>query len=97
MTDKELKNKLHSNPVTAFFVKIFYSFMKSAITEMHLKPKSKTSGVDEKLSTIEHLILKLENQIQENRHVITSLQEKFFWSQILVIILLVSIILQITL
>lgn len=97
MKNKDNNDKIQSNPVTSFFVNVFYNFMKKAVTDMHLKPKTKSNETTEKLSTIEHLILKLENQIQENRHYISGLQEKLIWSQVLIIILLVSIILQITL
>ncbi|MEA1973839.1 MAG: hypothetical protein U9N34_11185 [Candidatus Cloacimonadota bacterium] len=96
MKDKDYKKNLHTNPFTTFFVKMFYSFMKSAVSEMHFKTK-KSSEDNDKLSTIEHLILKLEKQVQDNRHIISSLHDKLIWSQVLIIILLISIILQITL
>ncbi len=88
------KKEILSNPITSFFINHFFDIIKDAFSNMG---KRKNTDLEEHLSTIEHLNVKLEKQIQENRHMIKTLLDRVFWSSLTIICLLGAIFLQLVL
>ncbi len=89
--DRMKKNKetQKSNPILAGLINMFFEMIKHFIKDFeNIRKVKKIDNFSDKFSTIEHMLLRLEDKIQDNRRYIEDLKNRILWGNIIIIILL---------
>ncbi|MCK4695959.1 MAG: hypothetical protein KAT74_09360 [Candidatus Cloacimonetes bacterium] len=87
------KNREKSSPILSGLIKMFFDIIKHFIKDFeNIRKVKKIDSVAEKFSNIEHMIVRLEDKIQDNRKYIEELKSRILWGNIITIILLLIII-----
>ncbi len=77
-------------------VAMVFDLIKHVIKDFEMNRNiKKATDVAEQFSTVEHLILKVETKISDNRKAIEDLKNRLLWSNIIIIALLVTVVIQV--
>jgi flagellar motility protein MotE (MotC chaperone) len=88
MKQKQKSNE-KSNPIINGMVSTFFDVVKHFIKDMDNSRKLKNiDRYSEKFSTLEHMMLRLEKKLDENRHQIEDLKTRLLWGNIIIIVLI---------
>ena len=83
------KNNQNSNPIISNFVSLMFDLFKHFIKDFeNIKKVKKIDKFDDKILTLEHLIIKLQDRLQENRMLLEDLKNRVFWGNIVIVVLL---------
>ena len=87
-----MKNKLdkpRSNPFVAGLIKAFFDLVNHFIKDFdNIRKVKKIDKFSEEFSTIEHLLIRLEKKVEEQRFLIEDLKTRILWGNIVIIILI---------
>ncbi|MCD4817597.1 MAG: hypothetical protein K8S23_02770 [Candidatus Cloacimonetes bacterium] len=87
------KNKVakpRSNPIIIGFINMFFDLIKHFIKDFeNLHKVKKIDKFDKQFSTLEHLVLKLEEKMNENRRQLEDLKSRLMWGNLTIIILVI--------
>jgi uncharacterized membrane protein YvbJ len=57
----------------------------------NMRKVKKIDNFAEKFSSLEHMLIRLENKIQENRKLIEDLKNRILWGNVIIVVLLLII------
>ncbi len=84
--DKEVQR---SNPIISILIKAFFNMVNHLIKDFdNIKKIKKIDKFSNEFSTIEHMLVKLEKKLEDNRHHIEDLKTRILWGNIVIIILI---------
>jgi hypothetical protein len=96
MSKKEKQMDSKSNFLTTNIIKIFFDFVKHIIKDFEQsRSVSKIDKFSEEFSNLEHLVIKLDDKLQENRRMIETLKNQLLWEHLILFALIVTILIQI--
>ena len=82
-----------SSPFLSSIIKLFFDMIKHFIKDFeNMRKVKKIDNFADKFSSLEHMLIRLENKIQENRKYIEDLKNRILWGNIIIIVLLLIII-----
>ncbi len=85
-----------SNFLTTNIIKIFFDFVKHVLKDFEqARSVSKIDKFSEEFSNLEHLVIKLDDKLQENRRMIEALKTQLLWEHLILFALIVTILIQI--
>lgn len=88
-----IQSKSSNNVLASSAVSAFFDLIRHFITDFDNKQKvKKIDKYKEGMQNIEHLIVRLEDKIENNRHEIEDLKNRLLWGNIISIVLLLIII-----
>jgi len=91
-----MKNKndiKKSSPFLSGLINIFFDMIKHFIKDFdNMRKVKKIDSAAEKFSALEHMIIRLEEKINDNWKVIEELKSKLLWGNVINIVLLLVII-----
>lgn len=94
MSKKQEENPQHK-PLIAGAVKVLFEIVKHFIHDFEVnRTAKKFEKYSEQFQTIENMLIKLENRLNDYRREIEDLKNRILWSNILLIILLILLIMQ---
>ena len=83
------KKNEKTNPVISGMISTFFDIIKHFINDFDNSRKiKKIDRFSEEFSTLEHLMIRLEKKLAENRHKIDDLKSRLLWGNIIIIVLL---------
>ena len=86
---KNSKDKPRSNPLIAGLIKAFFDIVNHFIKDFdNIRKIKKIDKFSEEFSTIEHLLVKLEKKMDEQRFLIEDLRTRILWGNIIIIVLI---------
>ncbi len=86
------KSTKQSNPVLTGFINIIFDIFKHFIKDFeNMRKVKKIDSVSDNFSTLEHMLVRLEDKIESNRKLIEDLKNRLLWSNVIIIILLALI------
>jgi len=86
---KNHNDKPRSNPFIAGLIKAFFDIVNHFIRDFdNIRKVKKIDKFSEEFSTIEHLLVKLEKKLNEQRFLIEDLKTRILWGNIVIIILI---------
>ena len=78
-----------SSPILAGLINAFFDLLKHLIKDFdNMRKVKKIDKFSEEFSTIEHMMIKLEKKLDDNRHQIEELKTRLIWGNIIIIILI---------
>ena len=81
-----------SSPFLTSIIKLFFDMIKHFIKDFeNMRKVKKIDHIAEKFSSLEHMLIRLENKIQENRKLIEDLKNRILWGNIIIVVLLLII------
>ena len=84
--DKEVQR---SNPIISILIKAFFNMVNHLIKDFdNIRKIKKIDKFSNEFSTIEHMLVKLEKKLEDNRHHIEDLKTRILWGNIVIIILI---------
>jgi hypothetical protein len=84
--DKEVQR---SNPIISILIKAFFNMVNHLIKDFdNIRKIKKIDKFSNEFSTIEHMLVKLEKKLEDNRHYIEDLKTRILWGNIVIIILI---------
>ena len=84
--DKEVQR---SNPIISILIKAFFNLVNHLIKDFdNIRKIKKIDKFSNEFSTIEHMLVKLEKKLEDNRHHIEDLKTRILWGNIVIIILI---------
>lgn len=88
------KNDIHkSSPFLSGLINIFFDMIKHFIKDFdNMRKVKKIDTATEKFSALEHLIIRLEEKLNDNWRVVSELKSKLLWGNVINIALLLVII-----
>ena len=93
---KKKRDKQKSNPLITGLINMFFDIMKHFIKDFeNVRKIKKIDNIGEKFSNLEHLLVRMEDKIQDNRRQIEELKNRLLWGNIVTLVLLLIIIFQI--
>ncbi|MBC8385190.1 MAG: hypothetical protein H8E57_06695 [Candidatus Cloacimonetes bacterium] len=93
---KKKRDKQKSNPLITGLINMFFDIMKHFIKDFeNVRKIKKIDNIGEKFSNLEHLLVRMEDKIQDNRRQIEELKNRLLWGNIITLVLLLIIIFQI--
>ena len=96
MSKKEKQMDSKSNFLTTNIIKIFFDFVKHIIKDFEQsRSVSKIDKFSEEFSNLEHLVIKLDDKLQENRRMIETLKNQLLREHLILFALIVTILIQI--
>ena len=88
MKKKDKQNNPKSNPIVNGAINTFFDIVKHFINDMDNNRKlKKIDRYSEKFSTLEHMLVRLEKKMDDNRHQIEDLKNRLLWGNIIIIVL----------
>ena len=96
MAKKKNKNERpKTSPIVSGLISMFFDIMKHFIKDFeNMRKVKKIDNWGDKFSNMEHMLIRLEDKIQENRRQIDDLENRILWGNIVIIVLLLVIIFQ---
>ncbi len=86
---KKNKEKQRSNLLITGAINMFFDITKHFIKDFeNLRKAKKIDRVTDKFSDLKHMLIRLEDKLQENRRQIDDLKNRVLWGNIIIIILL---------
>ncbi len=93
---KSKDEKSKGNSIITHSISMVFDLIKHLIKDFELSRNvKKIDKFSEKFSNIEHLMIRLEEKFQDNRKEIEELKNKLLWSNVIIIALLVTILIQV--
>jgi uncharacterized membrane protein (DUF106 family) len=87
---KKNPEKPQSNAFVTGLINMFFDIIKHFVKDMEsVRKVNKIDKFTEQFSTLEHLVLKLESKIEENRRHIEDLKNRLLWGNITIIALII--------
>ena len=81
-----------SSPLLTSIIKLFSDMIKHFIKDFeNMRKVKKIDNIADKFSSLEHMLIRLENKIRENRKLIEDLKTRILWGNIIVVVLLLII------
>jgi hypothetical protein len=92
---KKVPEKQKSNPFISGLINMFFDMIKHFMKDFeNIKKVKKIDNMNDKFSSLEHMLVRLEDKIQDNRHQIEELKNRLLWGNIFIIILVLFVIYQ---
>ena len=89
MKKKDKQNNPKNNPIVNGAINTFFDIVKHFINDMDNNRKlKKIDRYSEKFSTLEHMLVRLEKKMDDNRHQIEDLKNRLLWGNIIIIVLI---------
>ena len=86
---KKKTEKPPSNPMVNGLVNTFFDIVKHFIKDFeNVRKVKKIDKFSEEFSTLEHMLLRLEKKLDDNRHHIDDLKARLLWGNIIIIVLI---------
>lgn len=83
------------SPLLVGLINMFFEMIKHFFKDFeNMKKLKKIDSMQDKFASIEHMLVRLEDKIQENRHQIEDLKNRILWGNIVIIVLLAIVIYQ---
>ncbi len=83
------------SPLLVGLINMFFEMIKHFFKDFeNMKKVKKIDSMQDKFASIEHMLVRLEDKIQENRHQIEDLKNRILWGNIVIIVLLAIVIYQ---
>ncbi len=97
MSKKEKRTvESKSSFLTTNIIKIFFDFIKHILKDFEqTRSVNKIDKFSQEFSNLEHLVIKLDDKLQENRRMIESLKTQLLWEHLILFALIVTILIQI--
>ncbi len=90
MKKKRKVAKSRSNPIITGAINMFFDLIKHFIKDFeNLHKVKKIDKFDQQFSTLEHLVLKLEEKMNDNRRQLEELKSRLLWGNLTIIILVI--------
>ena len=88
------KNDIHkSSPFLSGLINVFFDMVKHFIRDFeNMRKVKKIDTASEKISALEHMIIRLEEKLNDNWRVVNELKSKLLWGNVINIALLLVII-----
>ena len=88
------KNDIHkSSPFLSGLITVFFDMVKHFIKDFeNMRKVKKIDTASEKISALEHMIIRLEEKLNDNWRVVNELKSKLLWGNVINIALLLVII-----
>ncbi len=84
----KIPDKKKQNPILIGLINMFFDMIKHFLKDFeNLKKVKKIDNVADKFSTLEHMLVRLEDKIQQNRYQIEDLKNRLLWGNIIIIVL----------
>lgn len=89
---KNNRDMQKSSPFLSSIIKLFFDMIKHFIKDFeNMRKVKKIDNFAEKFSSLEHMLIRLENKIQENRKIIEDLKNRILWGNVIIVVLLLII------
>jgi hypothetical protein len=89
----KVPDRKKESPLLAGLINMFFDMIKHFIKDFdNMRKVKKIDNMQDKFSTIEHMQVKLEDKIVENRRQIEDLKNRILWGNILIIALLLILV-----
>ncbi|MBN1948527.1 MAG: hypothetical protein JW784_02170 [Candidatus Cloacimonetes bacterium] len=86
---KNLPEARRSNPIISGLIKAVFDIVNHFIRDLdNLRKIKKIDRFSEEFSTLEHLMLRLEKKLEEQRYQIEDLKTRLLWGNIVIIVLI---------
>ncbi|MCD4796918.1 MAG: hypothetical protein K8R49_07120 [Candidatus Cloacimonetes bacterium] len=86
---KKNKETQKSSPILSGLINMFFEMIKHFIKDFeNIRKVKKIDNFSDKFSNMEHMLLRLEDKIRNNRRYIEDLKNRILWGNIITIILL---------
>ncbi|MDO9577853.1 MAG: hypothetical protein Q7J16_08210 [Candidatus Cloacimonadales bacterium] len=83
------------SPLLVGLINMFFEMIKHFFKDFeNMKKVKKIDSMQDKFASLEHMLVRLEDKIQENRHQIEDLKNRILWGNIVIIVLLAIVIYQ---
>ncbi|MCK4957581.1 MAG: hypothetical protein KAS49_08080 [Candidatus Cloacimonetes bacterium] len=83
------KKNEKTNPIINGIISTFFDVIKHFINDFDNSRKVKRiDRFSEEFSTLEHMLVRLEKKLDENRHQIEDLKNRLLWGNIIIIVLI---------
>ncbi len=91
----KVSEKQKSNPILSGLINMFFDMIKHFMKDFeNIRKVKKIDNMTDKFSSLEHMLVRLEDKIQDNRHQIEELKNRLLWGNIFIIILVLFVIYQ---
>ena len=91
----KVPEKQKSNPILSGLINMFFDMIKHFMKDFeNIRKVKKIDNMTDKFSSLEHMLVRLEDKIQDNRHQIEELKNRLLWGNIFIIILVLFVIYQ---
>lgn len=92
----KLPNKGKQSPIITGFINMFFDMIKHFLHDFeNMRKVKKIDHITEKFSTLEHMLIRLEDKIQENHYRLEELKNRILWGNIIILVLLAIILFEI--
>ena len=89
---KNNRDMQKSSPFLSSIIKLFFDMIKHFIKDFeNMRKVKKIDNFAEKFSSLEHMMIRLESKIRENRKIIEDLKNRILWGNVIIIVLLLII------
>jgi len=86
---KNKKEQKKSNPIVSSLINAFFDIIKHLIKDFeNIRKVKKIDKFSEEFSTLEHMLVKLEKKMDNNRHQIEDLKTRLLWGNIIIVALI---------
>ena len=87
---KKINGKPKPNPIVTGLINASFDVLKHFIKDFeNIRKVKKIDKFSDKFSTLEHLFIRLEKRMDENRRQIENLKNRILWGNIIIIILII--------
>ena len=91
----KVPDRKKDSPLLSGLINMFFDMIKHFFKDFeNMKKVKKIDSMQDNFSTIEHMLIRLEDRIQENRRQIEDLKNRILWGNIVIIVLLGIVIYQ---
>jgi predicted RNase H-like nuclease (RuvC/YqgF family) len=91
----KVPEKQKSNPILSGLINMFFDMIKHFMKDFeNIRKVKKIDNMSDKFSSLEHMMVRLEDKLQDNRHQIEELKNRLLWGNIFIIILVLFVIYQ---
>ena len=88
----KVPDRRKDSPLLAGLINMFFDMIKHFIKDFdNMRKVKKIDNMQDKFATIEHMQVKLEDKISENRRLIEELKNRILWGNIVIVALLAII------
>jgi uncharacterized membrane protein (DUF106 family) len=86
---KKKTEKPKSNPMLSGLINTFFDIVKHFLKDFeNMRKVKKIDKFSEEFSTLEHMLLRLEKKMDDNRHHIEDLKARLLWGNVIIIVLI---------
>jgi hypothetical protein len=90
MKQHSKENSPQSSPIITGLINMFFDMIKHFMKDMeNIRKINKIDKFAEQFSTLEHIVLKMEAKIEENRRQIEDLKNRLLWGNITIVALII--------